>query len=78
MGSTHVQNYLNIDGVRIQAICDIVPEKVEQAQKRVTAAGQPNPSGYWKGPTDFVRMCETEDLDLIMTATPWNGMCLCA
>jgi hypothetical protein len=72
MGSAHVQNYLNIDGVRIQAICDIVPAKVERAQKWVTAAGQPNPSGYSKGPTDFVRMCETEDLDLIMTATPWE------
>ncbi|NMC65929.1 MAG: hypothetical protein GYA53_07285, partial [Acidobacteria bacterium] len=28
MGSAHVQNYLNIDGVEIKAICDIVEEKV--------------------------------------------------
>src|SRR5512135_2670629 len=61
MGSTHVQNYLNIDGVVIKAICDIVPEKVARAQKWVVAAGQPNPAGYSKGPTDFVRMCESED-----------------
>ncbi len=72
MGSTHVQNYLNIDGVVIKAICDIVPEKVARAQKWVVAAGQPNPTGYSKGPTDFVRMCESEDLDLVMTATPWE------
>jgi predicted dehydrogenase len=72
MGSTHVQNYLNIDGVQIKAICDVVPEKVARVQKWVMAAGQPNPEGYTKGPTDFMRMCETENLDLIMTATPWE------
>lgn len=72
MGSTHVQNYLNIDGVVIKAVCDIVPEKVARAQKWVVAAGQPNPAGYSRGPTDFVRMCENEDLDLVMTATPWE------
>ena len=71
-GSTHVQNFLNIDGVKIKAICDIVPEKVERAQKWVVEAGQPKPAGYSKGPTDFKRMCETEDLDLVMTATPWE------
>ena len=72
MGSAHVQNYLNIDGVQIKAVCDTVPEKVERAQKRVEAAGQPKPAGYSNGPTDFKRMCETEDLDLVMTATPWE------
>ncbi len=72
MGSAHVQNYLNIDGVQIKAICDIVPSKVERAQKWVEASGQPRPAGYSKGPTDFERMCATEDLDLVMTATPWE------
>ena len=72
MGSTHVQNFLNIDGVQVKAICDIVPEKVEQAQKWVVEAGQPKPTGYSKSPTDFKRMCETEDLDLVLTSTPWE------
>jgi hypothetical protein len=72
MGSTHVQNYLNIDGVQVKAICDIEPAKVERAQKWVVAAGQPKPAGYSNGPKDFVRMCETEELDLVMTATPWE------
>ena len=39
MGSAHVQNYLNIDGVEIKAVCDIVPAKVERAQKWVVEAG---------------------------------------
>jgi predicted dehydrogenase len=72
MGSAHVQNYLNIEGVEVKAICDVVPAKVERAQKWVVEAGQPKPAGYDRGPRDFERMCETEDLDLVMTATPWE------
>ena len=49
MGSAHVQNYLNIDGVEIKAICDIVPAHVERAQKWVVEAGQPKPAGYSNG-----------------------------
>ena len=81
MGSAHVQNYLNIEGVEVKAICDIVPAKVERAQKWVVEAGQPMPTGYSKGPEDFQRMCETEELDLVMTATPWEWhvpVCLAA
>jgi hypothetical protein len=72
MGSAHVQNYLNIEGVQIKAICDVVPEKVVRAQKWTVAAGQPEPAGYSRGPHDFERMCEAEELDLVMTATPWE------
>jgi predicted dehydrogenase len=72
MGSVHVQNYLNIDGIEVRAICDIVPEKVERAQNWVEKAGQKRPTGYSKGPWDFKRMCETEELDIVMTATPWE------
>ncbi len=81
MGSAHVQNYLNIEGVEVKAICDVVPAKVERAQKWVVAAGQPRPTGYSKGPEDFRRMCEIEELDLVMTATPWEWhvpVCLAA
>lgn len=81
MGSAHVQNYLNIEGVEIKAICDIRPAHVERAQKWVVEAGQPEPAGYSRGERDFERMCETEDLDLVMTATPWEWhvpVCLAA
>ncbi len=72
MGSAHLTNYLNIDNVDIKAVCDIVPDKVERARKLVVKAGQPEPAGYSKGPWDFKRMCENEELDLVMNATPWE------
>jgi len=72
MGSHHVRNLLRIEGAEIRAVCDIVPEKVERVRGWVVEAGQPEPSGYAKGDWDFVRMCESEDLDLVFTATPWR------
>ncbi|HPC95130.1 MAG TPA: Gfo/Idh/MocA family oxidoreductase [Sedimentisphaerales bacterium] len=72
MGSAHVRNLLKIEGCQITAVCDIVPEKVERVQKWVEEAGFPKPTGYTRGDWDFKRLCETEDLDLVYTATPWE------
>lgn len=72
MGTNHVHQLLKIPGAELHAICDIVPEKVQRAQDLVVAAGQPRPTGYDRGPRDFERLCETEALDLVCTATPWE------
>ncbi|MFQ5690895.1 MAG: Gfo/Idh/MocA family protein [Gemmatimonadota bacterium] len=72
MGSVHVQNLLSIEGVRLQAVCDIRPEHAERARRWAVEACQPEPALYTRGERDFVRMCETEDLDLVYTATPWR------
>lgn len=80
-GSGHVRNFINIEGVEIKAICDIIPERVARMQKWVTDAGQPEPKGYSQGEYDYERMCNEEDLDLVFTATPWNWhvpICLAA
>lgn len=72
MGSAHCRNLLRIDGVEIKAVCDIVDSKVERIQRWCVDAGFKKPKGYSRGEHDFVRMCEEEDLDLVMTATPWK------
>ncbi len=72
MGTNHIMNLLRIEGVQIKAVCDIVPDKVERIKNMVKSAGQPEPTGYDRGEWDFKRMCETEDLDLVYTATPWE------
>ncbi len=64
---------LGLEGVEVRAVCDIVAERVAKGQDMVTAAGQPKPAGYSRGETDFKRLCETEDLDLVVNATrPWK------
>jgi len=81
MGSVHLDNFLQIEGVEVKAVCDIVPEKVTRAKEKVVRAGQPEPVGYDRGPRDFERMCGEQALDLVLTATPWEWhvpVCLAA
>ncbi len=81
MGKNHVRNYLTIPGVEIKAVCDVVPEKVELVSDWVVKAGFARPVAYTRGERDFERMCAEEDLDLVMTATPWQWhtpICLAA
>ncbi|MYG19490.1 MAG: hypothetical protein F4208_07990, partial [Gemmatimonadales bacterium] len=72
MGSVHVRNLLDIEGVELTALCDIRPEHAERARDWVVEAGGPEPTLYTRGETDFIRMCEEEALDLVYTATPWR------
>ena len=67
-----VELLLGLEGVEIRAVCDIVEERVAKAQQLVKKAGQAKPRGYSRGDTDFVRLCEQEDVDLIVAATPWR------
>jgi len=72
-GSSHVTNFLKIDGVDVVAICDVTPEHLARSQKAVIDAGRPMPKGYGdRGPRDFERMIGEERLDLVFTATPWE------
>ncbi len=80
-GTSHLENFLKIEKVEVRAVGDIVDWKVARAQKMVEAAGQPRPEGYSRGPADYLRMCERNDLDLIVTVTPWEWhvpVCLAA
>jgi predicted dehydrogenase len=70
-GTSLLRDLLLVDGVEVKAICDLVPEKVEHAQKMVTDAGQPKPSGFTKDETDFKNLNQL-DLDIVYIATPWN------
>ncbi len=64
---------LEQEAVEVKAVCDIIPQRVARAQEMVTATKQPKPTGYSRGETDFKRLCETEELDLVVNATrPWK------
>jgi predicted dehydrogenase len=70
-GTSLLRDLLAVEGVEVKAICDLMPEKVEHAQKAVTDAGQPKPSGFSKGDHDFKNLNQL-DLDIVYIATPWN------
>jgi hypothetical protein len=71
-GSSHVRNLLKIKGCQVTAVCDIRSERTDWAVKAITEAGFAAPAVYNRGPRDFERLCETEQLDLVYTATPWE------
>ncbi|MBN2279116.1 MAG: Gfo/Idh/MocA family oxidoreductase [Candidatus Marinimicrobia bacterium] len=72
MGSAHVENLMNIPGAKIVAVCDIVPEKVERIQQWHKDKGMMVPEGYSRSETDYKRLCQRDDLDLVYIATPWE------
>ena len=72
MGGAHVRNFLGLEGVEIVALCDIDAARNDEVASWVTGDGRRPPSMYGRDETDFVRMCETEELDLVFTATPWE------
>ena len=81
MGNVHLDNLLQLEGVEILAVCDIVPEKARAAQDKVEQAGFRRPDAYDRGPRDFERLCQRGDLDLVYNATPWEWhvpICLAA
>ncbi|NLF68585.1 MAG: Gfo/Idh/MocA family oxidoreductase [Candidatus Anammoximicrobium sp.] len=72
-GSHLLKILLGLENVKVKAVCDLVPERVAKAQEMVTAAKQAQPTGYSRGETDFLRLCDTEELDLVINATrPWK------
>jgi predicted dehydrogenase len=71
-GGSHVRNFLGLEGVDIVAVCDVDAERAEEVGSWIAEDGRPAPRIYDRGERDFLRLCETEDLDLVFTATPWE------
>ncbi len=71
-GRGDLANFLKLEGVEVRAVCDIVENNAALAQKMVTDSGRPSPQLYTRGDTDYKRLCERDDLDLVFTATPWE------
>ncbi|MEN6407963.1 MAG: Gfo/Idh/MocA family oxidoreductase [Thermoguttaceae bacterium] len=80
-GIGHVRELLKVEGVEIRALCDVDESKVVAAQKLIQKAGKPKAKTYTRGQTDYRRLCESEDLDLVLNAAPWalhTPICLLA
>jgi predicted dehydrogenase len=76
-----LEQLLRIDGCQITAVCDLSSARIARAQQLVKEAGFPEPVGYSRGEEAYLRMCEVEDFDLLVAATPWRShvpICLAA
>ena len=70
-GGQAVYRLSRIEGARIVAISDLLPERIEASQKTLKDAGHPDVITY-SGEEDWKKICERDDIDLIYNATPWD------
>jgi hypothetical protein len=80
-GSYHLNAALGIEGIEVPAICELKPVRLHQAKRWIENSGLPTPRLYDRGPEDFKRLCQEEDLDAIICCTPWQfhtPVCLAA
>lgn len=81
-GRSMLNEWLGVDHVRITALCDTMPEKVERAKAMMQRAGHTyEPAVFTNGERDFEHLCRRDDIDFVYTATPWEWhvpVCLAA
>ena len=71
-GNSHLREFSVIPNVEINALCDVVKDKVDRAQARLEKAGKKPPALYHSSETAFEEMVKRDDLDAVLIATPWK------
>lgn len=70
-GSEAVERLSFIDGLEIVALCDKYPDRVANSQKSLEKMKRPKAKEY-SGEEGWKAVCESNDIDLIYTPTPWH------
>jgi predicted dehydrogenase len=68
-GPAHLAIMSQIEGAEIKALCDIRPDKANSARERLR--GTSHAPDVLTGPEDWKRVCERDDVDLVVITTPW-------
>ena len=71
-GTGLLQRMLTFPGVQVPAVCDIDANRAARAQDIVEKATGSRPEAYTKGERDWERLVQRDDLDAVLTATPWE------
>lgn len=70
-GSEAVDRLSYIDGAEVTILCDKKPERITAAQQTLLKKGLPKAKEY-SGTEGWKAVCESKDIDLIYTPTPWS------
>jgi predicted dehydrogenase len=71
-GRSHIQDLRGLQGVRLAALCDVDKKVLDRELKNCEAKGE-KVQGY----TDFRKILENKDIDVVTFATPnhWHSLC---
>jgi len=69
-GGSAVERLSYIDGLEITALCDKLPDRVAKSQETLSKRGRPKAKEY-SGEEGWKALCESNDVDLVYTPTPW-------
>jgi predicted dehydrogenase len=67
-----LDNFLAVEGVQVRAVCDLSRGLAQEARAMAEKAGKNTPRLYTAGDSDFENLCRSDDLDLVLVATPWK------
>ncbi len=73
-GNSLVDNFSEVPGVRITALCDTVKDKVLKTQTKLDKAGKASQpiALFHSDDHAFEGLLKRDDIDLVVIATPWN------
>ena len=57
-GTSHVRNFLNIEGMELRAVCDLAESKVANVQQMCQEKGMAKPEGYFGGPEEWRKLVD--------------------
>ena len=69
-GQYLMQVMLGHKGTQVPAVCDIVASKANRSAEAIQKARGKRAETYTKGPKDYLRMLERDDLDAVLVTTP--------
>ena len=75
-GSSHLRTALANPAIEVPAVCDIIEARTNRAAAMVAKAREgAKAEGYSKGPLDYRRLLERDDIDAVVIATPmqWHA-----
>jgi hypothetical protein len=70
-GPSHMLRMSRIEGVEIKALCELRPERAAEVKKMLDGTAH-NPEVYTGDPEAWKKLCEREDIDLVIITTPWD------
>jgi len=70
-GYEAVRRFMYLEGVKVVALCDVVPSKIDSCQKILSESGKPAAATY-SGTEDWKKVCERNDVDLVYICTHWS------